>query len=917
MVTHNHNSVRERVSGPGCGGSDPGGVGEDALRWLTALLGDVGLADRELLEPLATELIRRGCRPRKAWRLANRLNQNQVAEEFNRISTDNGTKTDGGMKAPRISEFESWPELSPTGKRRARPTVRSLTILATIYNTTWDRLVDIDDLKELSTADQAAYRAAVKQSRSGLATRSAIALLPSEGVPFVGRKAAMAELRGAIDDHSRGERGTLVITGLAGVGKTTIARQAVQEFADRFPDGVVWLDLHGHDRECVPRRAEHALEQLLVELDVKPATIPGGQARYAERWRWEAGRRRMLIVLDNALDSRQVRPLLPQSAGCFVVVTSRRPLTGLVGVRRLHLEPMELAEAEELLVTLGNLGPGYDTDAVHRILRTSGGLPLPIRLLAGQLAHHGPGMLTAIAGDFASQAERLAGHLATDPAGSGAANRILDQFAAEDESVRAALDLSYRELPDEAAQRTLRLLGWFPGSAISAETLAAMLDPEWNMPDPAVQLRQLFEGGWLDPVTGRPGRLRYRIHDLSRLYARSLADALGTSAEHAAVIGRLLRHYLGEALEIEPPQPARPFGANKGLPPQRQPSRRPAVARARDWLVDEHDSLLACIRIAALDADTAALALLVGTQLSALGYWADAREMFELAHLINTNLDDRVGAGDAMYGLANVLRSVCDYAGAARWFESALDIATEIGDSARVASILGYHAEVCRHQGLFDIALAESLQVLELARALGDPLLECDALRNYGHLERIEKRSESSHRLYIQALGMALQIGDRYGEGWALWGLAILDREQEMFAAAWEKLERARTIATELHDTWLEVDTIRGMGHIHRERGEHASAHLRYSDSLTLAEQTDDSHGQADAWRALGHLALLTNDAEHARECLSKALAMYEPIDVMLFDEVQRELHEFGMDAPGSVASPAGRRPDEQSLTVA
>ncbi|MGW4244590.1 NB-ARC domain-containing protein, partial [Nocardia sp. NPDC004722] len=497
---------------------DPGGVGEDALRHLTAFLRETGLDDRELLEPLATELIRRGCRSRKAWRLANHLSQQQVAEQFNRLAAEHGAKVSGGMRAPRISEFESWPELSPTGKRRPRPTVHSLAILAVIYNTTWDRLVDIEDLREMPPSDRAAYRAALDQRRSVLSNRNAVVLLQSEGVPFVGRHAAMAQLRTAIEDHTRGERGTLVITGLAGVGKTTIARQAVQEFADRYPDGVIWLDLHGHDRERAPRRPEHALEQLLVELDVKPVTIPGGQARYSERWRWEAGRRRMLIVLDNALDSRQVRPLLPQSPGSFVMVTSRRPLTGLVGVRRLHLEPMELDEAEELLVTLGNLGSGYDTDAVHRILQIAGGLPLPIRLLAGQLAHHGPAMLTAIAGDFARQAAWMSGPPATDATGSGAANRILDRFAAEDESVRAALDLSYRELPDEEARRALRLLGWFPGRAISAETLSAMAQLEVS--DAAMRLRQLFEGGWLDPVIGRPGQQQYRIHDLSRLYAR-------------------------------------------------------------------------------------------------------------------------------------------------------------------------------------------------------------------------------------------------------------------------------------------------------------------------------------------------------------------------------------------------------------
>ncbi|MGW4246217.1 tetratricopeptide repeat protein, partial [Nocardia sp. NPDC004722] len=149
-------------------------------------------------------------------------------------------------------------------------------------------------------------------------------------------------------------------------------------------------------------------------------------------------------------------------------------------------------------------------------------------------------------------------------------------------------------------------------------------------------------------------------------------------------------------------------------------------------------------------------------------------------------------------------------------------------------------------------------------------------------------------RLYQESLEMAQRIGDRYGEGWSLWGLAILDRRQGDYTLAWARLERAYAIAAELRDTWMRIDTIRGFGHIHLNRDEFASAHRCYTDSLTLAEQTDDPHGQADAWRALARLAALTGDTEHARECLSKAVALYEPMDAVLFHEVRRELDALG-----------------------
>lgn len=860
-------------------------IGEDALRRLRIFIGSLGLAEQAQRELLATELIHRGCRARHAWRLANGLKQYQVAEEFNRISAARDDEDPGGgMKASRISEFESWPAATATGKKRPRPTVRTLETLAIIFHTSWDRLIDITDLAELPPSDRAAYRAAVARHGS---TRPAIpGVPPGEGVPFVGRRQAMETLRRQVDEHLRGGIGVHVISGLAGMGKTALARQVVQEFAAHYPDGVIWRDLHGHDRDRRPGEPAHVLEELLLHLGVKPVMIPADVARYEERWRRETAERRMLIIFDNALDSKQVRPLLPSPRGCFTVVTSRRPLTGLVGARLLQLPKMAPDEAEELLVTLGNLGPEYDTEAAAQILRIADGLPLPIRLLAGQIAHHGPGVLTAIAADFTHQIEQLAGP--DPPSGVETANLILDHFAAEGESVRAALDLSYQRLPDERARRAVRLLGWFPGSEVAAEAFAAMV--EESVPATNLLLRTIFEGGLLDPVVSRPGEQRYRMHDVPRLYARGMADAMGFPGERAAAVGRLLRHYLGIVRGIGLP---RPFDTDRVLPGRSEPNPNASVERARVWLTEHRDTLMACARAAARDAETAEFAHLLAAQLSTLGYWSDSRGMFELACVINRALGDRTAECDALHGLAHALRLACEYDSAAECFESAGVIATQLGDKPRIAATLWGHAAVSRRLGRYGVSQAEVHDVLRIAREVGNPTLMGDALREIGHIERITERYASGHAHYAEAHRIARLIGDRYGEGWSLFGLGSTARLRGESTSARAYFEQALRIGREIYDTFLQVDGLRGLGHIHRAAAETATAQRYYEESMRKARDTDDIQGEADAWRALGKLAGQQGDRERAGEYLENARQLYEGMDVVLYAEVQRMLRKL------------------------
>ena len=387
----------------------------------------LGVEGHQLIEQVVVDLIGCGCRPREAWRLAYDLTQDDVAARFNQARSD----PDVRMRGSRICEYEKWP------RGGVRPSVRALKTLAIIYGTTWDRLVDVDDLEGMPAPDREAYldisdlrhnnsldlsiprqrhaRLSVLPHSSDdwqldrsvaaepIAVRGQLPLqspgsspersgggLPGEVTHFTGRDGPMAQLRARLDEY--GAQATVVsiyaIDGMAGIGKTAFARHAARELSPRYPDGAIWVDLYGHTPGMTPREPSGVLEQMLLQLGVLPEAIKADLAERQAQWRDHSQARRMLIVLDNAFTSDQVLPLLPEAPGCLVLITSRRKLTGLTDAYPLSLDVLGWDEAERLFITLVGEQRCDDRDAVRQILAACGRLPLAIRLVAGRLRHH-------------------------------------------------------------------------------------------------------------------------------------------------------------------------------------------------------------------------------------------------------------------------------------------------------------------------------------------------------------------------------------------------------------------------------------------------------------------------------------------------------------------------------------------------
>ncbi|MGP4044075.1 BTAD domain-containing putative transcriptional regulator [Streptomyces sp. 2A115] len=406
---------------------------------------------------------------------------------------------------------------------------------------------------------------------------SAPAELPHDAAGFVGRTAQLAQLHALLPpEQDQGPTNTVVISaigGAAGIGKTALAVHWAHQVRDRFPDGQLYVNLHGFDHDRQPLEPGEALELLLRSLGLAASEIPANDEAQARVYRTLLADRRLFVLLDNAASAEQVRPLLPGSTSCCVVVTSRNRLGDLVVRDGAHALPLDLllpAEARALLSeTLSTDRLSAEPLAVDELIRLCGSLPLALRVAAARLAGD-PGLRLADLVTEMSEGNRL---------------EALEPDDDDNFPLRTAFSASYRVLAP-AARRLFRLLGLFPGPELTAEAAAALLDA------PVQQARRLLgalaAAHLIEPATVG----RYRFHDLLREYAQERAQVEDVAADRDASLKRVLVWYLSAA---------RTAGGSwlfadlpHDLAPGDQP-RVPFAAGAGQWLEAERANLLALI----------------------------------------------------------------------------------------------------------------------------------------------------------------------------------------------------------------------------------------------------------------------------------------------------------------------------------
>ncbi|MEV4880115.1 AfsR/SARP family transcriptional regulator [Streptomyces cyaneofuscatus] len=712
----------------------------------------------------------------------------------------------------------------------------------------------------------AAGSGAAARDHSGPAAGRALvvpAQLPYDLPVFSGRRQELAELADVAEAGRHGGTGTVlcVVAGSAGVGKTAFAVHAAHGLARDYPDGQIHLDLHGFDAHESPVPPGRALRSVLEAFGVPADRLPDDVDARAALYRSLLAGRRVLILLDNARDSRQVRRLLPSSPGSLTIVTSRDQLSGLVvrnGAHHLRLEALSAAEAHGLLVRrLGAACVDADPAATALVVERTAGLPLALALVAARAATRRVTGLTAIAAELREVPVTL------------------DALSSADSSldVRSVFSWSYEALSPGAA-RLYRLSSLAPSPGCSATALAALA----GLPVP--RTRTLLDELTAAHLVDEPEPGRFVSHDLLREYAAELLAAHDGTDAPAAAFRRMLAHYLGTAYTA-----ARTLWVN--LPPlELHPEAAEAPVadvadgeRALAWFAAESESLPHLVERAGAaercERQTWQLAWSLMDHLQREGRWDEQIATQHTALDAASRAGDRVGRAHALRNLARACAQAGRLDEAQHHLTDALEVFGELGDLVGQARSHGNLALVLTRRGEHAAALPHVHRAVEQFRAAGDRVGQANALNNLGWTYAGTGAFPEALRYCRQALDLLRDAGDRVAE-----------------AATWDSL-----------------------GYVHHRLGDHIRALDCYRRALGLDRQLGDDYNGAETLTHLGETKLAMGDAEGAEEAWNTALSVFDDLDPEAARRVRALLSGLPAGpARATVASGAGSVLDAQGV---
>jgi DNA-binding SARP family transcriptional activator len=677
--------------------------------------------------------------------------------------------------------------------------------------------------------------------------------LPTAARHFTGRREELEQIIGLLQPQSTdGAGGTVVICaidGMAGVGKTALAVHVAHRLSERFPDGQLFIDLHGHTQGHRPREPGQALEWLLRALEVPAARIPEDAEARAALFRQRLAGTRTLIVLDNALDEAQVRPMLPGQSGCLVLVTSRRRLKGLDDARSLSLDLLPPDDAATLLrAVAGSDHISAEDPMLAEIVQLCGRLPLALRI-AGALLRHRP----------AWSPEHLAGRLRDQ-------RRRVASLSDGERDLSVVFDLSYIDLGC-AHGLLFRRLGLLPGPDADAYAAAALLECD---PRAATGLLEdLVDHNLL--IAHAPGR--YRLHDLMRAHAAALADT-DPQPDRDTALDRLLHYYAHTAQTASDLIARYPRSAPVGPVPAHVPALHDPEA-AWAWLRAERDNLEAAYthaRTHALEGHAVALAAGLAEILHTDGPYTRALELHEAATATAQRHGWPTAQATALADLALVRRLVGDLPGAGDALTRALEIFCAIGDrrgEAVALSVLGTARLLAGDLPGADDALTRALEIF---CTIGDRRGEASALNNLGDLRLQAGDLPRAGDAFTRALEIYRVVGDRHGEAVTLNNLGNARLLAGDLLAAGDALTRALEIYRALSNSRDEAIALNNLGDVRLAAGDLPGADRAITRALEIFRAIGNRRGEASALNNLGNARRLAGDLPAADEALTQAL---------------------------------------------
>jgi tetratricopeptide (TPR) repeat protein/transcriptional regulator with XRE-family HTH domain len=729
------------------------------------------------------------------------------------------------------------------------------------------------DALQLDGPARAEFEAAVPARARAGGVAAAIRTLPRDIASFTGRRQELQELVDAAIGAagSGGIVGIHAIGGMAGIGKTAFAVHAAHRLADRFPGGQIFLPLHGHTPGRQPVDPADALASLLLTIGVPTAQIPADLEARTGLWRDRLAGRQLLLVLDDAADSEQVRPLLPGAGGSLVLVTSRRRLTALEDAKTISLDTLPPEEAAGLLVRLA-VRPGLSSadPAVRDITRLCGYLPLAIGMLARRLYHHPAWSPAGRAAELAAAVDRL------------------ELLATENVSVAAAFDLSYADLaPDQ--QRLFRRLGLHPGADIDGYAAAALDGTGLS------QAQRRMEALYDQYLLTEPAPGRYRMHDLIREHARALTGRLDPDVEQEQATELLLDYYQHAAAQADALL-ARQARTHPAPAVGTIPAAAPVLAdreQALAWARAERASLLACLDYATATGQHARVVGLTAGLAGLLrhdGPWAEAITRWVTAVQATRDLGDRPAQACALAYLGLVRRLTGDHPAASRDLQEALSIHRDLGDRSGEAEALTLLGDVRRLTGDYPGAAQDLHQALGISRDIGDRLREAEALTLLGDVRRLTGDYPAAARELEEALNIYRDLGDRLGQADTLTFLGSAQRLTGDYRGAADDLEEALGTHRDISNRHGEVTALNEAGMLSRARGDLALAGAYHQQALDLARQIGSPLDEAHALAGLGRCALATGRTAEAEAGLRQALEIFQRIGAPEAATVSAEL---------------------------
>lgn len=776
--------------------------------------------------------------------------------------------------------------------------------------------------------------------------------LPRAARDFVGRRGELARLLGdpevPREPGEPGEPGTTdvppggtggtgalpltVIHGMPGVGKTTLAVHAAHCLADRYPAGAYFVDLRGYSDQP-PRDPSEVLSLLLRDAHAPFEQDPGSLEELACRWREWTARHAALLILDDASDVSQIRPLLPGATTCKVIVTSRRQLTALEGAHSIPLDVLPTNDAARLFTRIVGSSRVPDTDALHRTVRTFGGHPLSIQLLASEFRHRE-------SWDLHYLADKLS--RTSDP---------LDEL--EDEIVSSAFQLSYTDL-DQHARCVFRRLALHPGPDVTVEGAAALSGLG------GAEVRRSLATLLNHHLLEEPVRERFALHDLARSFGRRVCEEEDSSGERLAAAERLMAYYLAAADHAD--RTVHPRRHRLALPRGLGSTFAPDlgdVEEASVWLSVERSNLLAIARSAAehSPAYAAHFPHVLFQSMKLWGAWGVAVEL-HVAAVAAHRSSGGAAMGQALVELADVLaqehyEEALDHASeAADFFGEAGDehgratalfqcgrahlaagrrpealtaLSTSLslfrahGDQQGEAEVLNVEGVALHYAGEYADALERFRRVFEIHETALDPFGEATALNNIGEIYCLEGKYVEARHYYQEALTRVRRVGGRLdialvdgnlgavhqatgdteralacyrralssyrmsgdsaGEADTLIRLAEACSASHRSAEALTHYRMAEEVATSVGNGYERQRALSGLADVQRESGQPLAARAAYRQALGVAREIGFALGAAHALDGLARVELVLANIRRARRYGDEALTLYAQLE--------------------------------------